>query len=410
MTHYDRSVPLDQTRRDAPSSSPGPPPPRPSRLSLLDLLRFLAAFSVLLYHFTARASPAWSEGVTTVFPNVHQFTKYGYLGVELFFFVSGFVILMTAWGRDVPGYVASRVARLFPAYWVGVVLTGLLLVLLPAPWKDVSPREILMNLTMLQVPFGVRNVDGVYWTLWVELRFYALIALFMVVGISRARVLAFAMAWPVVAAIAARTQSGFLELLLISEWAPFFSAGMLLYVVHREGWSLLLAGMCAAQVIFAMTTAGDASAEIVKYAAEVDPTIVSLVVVVSFLAVAAVTTTRLRLVSWRAAVWFGALTYPLYLVHEYWGWWAISVLRSRVPDRLALVMAVLFVLSLAWLIHRLVERPLSGPLRRAVRAGLASGRATTEKSATETSATGRPTPGAVAVGSREDVLATATSE
>ena len=46
------------------------------------------------------------------------------MGVPFFFVISGFVVLMTAWGRDVPHFVASRVGRLFPAYWVAVVIAG----------------------------------------------------------------------------------------------------------------------------------------------------------------------------------------------------------------------------------------------------------------------------------------------
>lgn len=347
------------------TGSAGPP-----RLALLDFLRFAAALAVLLYHFTARSSVAWPHAVTEVFPELHRWTKYGYLGVEVFFFISGFVILMTAWGRDLPGYVASRIARLFPAYWVAVLLTGTLLVALGGQLKDIGIREVLMNLTMVQAPFGVRDVDGVYWTLWVELRFYALIAVFMLVGITRARVIALAMVWPIVGALAGTTGSGFAAELLLADWAPFFSAGMLLHVVYREGWSVLLAGLCAFQVVLAMTTSGNASVEIVKYAAAVNPAIVSGAVAFGFLAVAAVTTTRLRTVSWRPLVWFGALTYPLYLVHEYWGWWAISKLHPMFPEYVVVTLAALFVLVLAWLIHRLVEVPFAPRLRRAVRDGL----------------------------------------
>ena len=41
------------------------------------------------------------------FPSLHQLSRYGYLGVELFFIISGFVILMTAYDRTVQSFVAS---------------------------------------------------------------------------------------------------------------------------------------------------------------------------------------------------------------------------------------------------------------------------------------------------------------
>ena len=101
--------------------------PRRARLGALDALRFLAAMAVLGYHFTVRNSQAWGQSPAEVFPNVGQWLVYGSLGPELFLVISGFVILMTAWGRTVANVAASRIARLFPAHWSGVLLTEALL-------------------------------------------------------------------------------------------------------------------------------------------------------------------------------------------------------------------------------------------------------------------------------------------
>ncbi|MHA3837370.1 acyltransferase family protein [Terrabacter sp. AAH1] len=337
-----------------------------SRLALLDLLRFVAAAAVVLYHFTARSGPAWPERTVEIFPTLHQFTKYGYLGVELFFFVSGFVILMTAWGRDLPGYVASRIARLFPAYWVAVLATGALLISAGSRLKHVGPREVLMNLTMVQAPFGVRDVDGVYWTLWVELRFYVLIGLFLLVGITRNRVIAFAMLWPVVGALARITGSDLVAGLLIADWAPFFAAGMLVFLARQEGWTLTLVGLCGFQLAWAVTLAVDDSAKYAAMSAALSPFVVAAVVFLAFLAVAFATTTSMASFRWPLATALGLLTYPLYLIHEFWGWFVISKLSPQFADELVLGLALLTVVLLAWLIQRLVERPFARPLRKSV--------------------------------------------
>ena len=65
------------------------------RVGELDLLRFLAALAVVLYHYTFRG---FSNGdmSTMPYPLLVPVTKYGSLGVELFFMISGFVILMSA--------------------------------------------------------------------------------------------------------------------------------------------------------------------------------------------------------------------------------------------------------------------------------------------------------------------------
>ena len=61
----------------------------------IDLLRFVAAFAVVLFHYTFRG--AAGEAFTSVaYPELAGITKYGCLGVDLFFIISGFVILMTS--------------------------------------------------------------------------------------------------------------------------------------------------------------------------------------------------------------------------------------------------------------------------------------------------------------------------
>src|SRR5690606_22606190 len=102
-------------------------PERPARIYTLDGLRFVAAIGVMLYHFTARWSLAWGTEPVERFPVVGHITTYFALAPEMFFVISGFVILWTAWGRTVPKVVASRVARLYPSYWAALAPTSVLL-------------------------------------------------------------------------------------------------------------------------------------------------------------------------------------------------------------------------------------------------------------------------------------------
>src|SRR5919107_710547 len=214
-------------------------PARSDRLGMLDVLRFVAAFAVLGFHFLARDSPAWGGSAPDQVAGVGQWAAYGRLGVPLFFVISGFVILMSSWGKDVPTFAASRVARLYPAYWVSVVLSvAISFVLWPAYatfFGKVAPSDAVLNLTMAQQAFGADSVSGVYWTLWYEARFYLLIALLVLVGMTRGRVLAFAALWPVLGAVADQAGSDLLTTLLLPTYAPFFAGGMLIYVLYRAG-------------------------------------------------------------------------------------------------------------------------------------------------------------------------------
>ncbi len=81
-----------------------------------------------------------------------------------------------------------------------------------------------------------------------------------------------------------------------------------------------------------MTKAADYAHIIERKAGGEAKSIVAMAVVLAcFAAVALVTTTRLQHVRWRLATTLGLLTYPLYLVHEYWGLFVISQLAGSLP-------------------------------------------------------------------------------
>lgn len=335
-----------------------------TRLYALDGLRFCAALAVLFYHFTARRNSAWGQPVDTVFPDASYITGLGAFGVDLFFVISGFVILMTAWNANIAKYVASRLSRLFPAYWACVALSAFLLIVI-WPYKSTSFTQAATNMTLVQRAFGIADVDGVYWTLWAELRFYLLMAVFVLVGITTRRVLAFCIIWPILGGIAATSGSEVLSTILVSEWAPLFSAGMALFVVKREprnlaawltlGFTALLAGGYSGQ--FTLDGINDLTNRTF-------PDIVGWVLpLIAIGLVGLLSMTRLSSLGGKRMIILGALTYPLYLLHEYWGWWIIHLFAGRLPTYVVLALAIAFTIGLAWLVHVFVERKTVSRMR-----------------------------------------------
>lgn len=342
------------------------------RLYAIDGLRFLAALGVVLYHFTGRQTQVWGADPGEVFPVVGRVTMYFTLAPELFFVVSGFVILWTAWGRSVPQVVASRLARVYPAYWAALALTATLLLVIWPEGKRITLGEVAVNATLLQEAFGVRNVDGAYWTLWTELRFYLLMTVFVAIGITRRRVLAFAALWPVAAAAVDAATSGFWPTLLISRFAPYFAGGMLLFLIYRHGHARLPWLLLAGNVALALATSVSPQVETLReYTAfEPDAVLVAVVVVGCFGAVALAALSPLRRLGWRGLATLGAITYPLYLLHQFWGWWVIDQLHDVVPPLLTVAAAIGVGLVLALAVHHLVELPTNRPVRRAIEAAL----------------------------------------
>lgn len=345
-----------------------------SRLRAMDALRLVAALAVVLFHFTARDHSRWGSDLPyEVFGAFAGVTVYGYAGVHLFFAVSGFVILMSVWGRSVPQFLASRVSRLYPAYWVAVLLTAALRWWWPS-FGTVPAGAVAVNLTMAQDAFGVERVDGVYWTLWVELQFYLVMLGFLLWGITARRVVRMcALVPPVLVALSA-VAPGLERVATLLGWAPLFAAGMVLYVIYREGpslsrWAVVVGNAALGAAVSAVRTTGAIDA--VASGGRVMPVVLALVSAAAVALVGVVALVPgLRDLDWAVLTWLGALTYPLYLVHEYVGWAIIEPAHPRLGRWLTLLLAVGCCLVLAWLLHRFVEEPVHRPLRRWLQARL----------------------------------------
>jgi peptidoglycan/LPS O-acetylase OafA/YrhL len=336
------------------------------RLNLLDGLRFLAAIAVVAYHFTVYPYEwGWSERPVSIFGPVTAVTGYGYLGVYLFFIISGFVIMLSARGRTVGQFVSSRMARLLPAYWAAVLLSGLAApFVLDGRITSQNIRQTAVNLTMLEKPFGVPYVDNVYWTLWVELCFYLIVGIVLLSGIGYGKILALAALWPLGAVLVQAASKQFAEVLQPT-YAPFFAGGIGLYLVFAYGHRLLhwlIVGMNA--VLAADNAALTAAPVRSTTAAPVSSVVAFALVIVFFAAVAVATITPAR--EWTGALGtrLGALTYPLYLVHVFPGLITIQFTHRAIGTWPSLLLGVAVALTLAWAVNRFAERPLSRPMRK----------------------------------------------
>lgn len=335
------------------------------RMRALDALRFVAAVGVVFYHFTAARGVVFASEPKDLFPEFAPWTAYGAIGPELFFIISGFVILMTAWGRSARRYVASRAARIFPGYWAAVLLTGLLLLEVWPGGKNIEVGQWLLNFTMVQGLFDVQHIDSVYWTLWVELRFYLLILVLLWIGISRRSILAFTVVVPAVGIPATFLGWETTSMLLIGPYSAFFMVGMLMYLIRKEGhawlpWTLLVANLVAG---IAIRVRRHSNLLPDRLGWEPSVPVLVIVMVVCAVLVWVATSPMLSHIDWKWLTTLGALTYPLYLIHQHWGWWFVSLVRGSMPPLLAVVCAMGISLALSWLIYRYVEKPI-GPRMR----------------------------------------------
>jgi peptidoglycan/LPS O-acetylase OafA/YrhL len=346
----------------------GQPERRGTRLRILDGLRLLAALAVVGWHLTAAPTAGWDGHP---FGPMTAVTRYGWLGVELFFLISGFVICMSGWGRSVGEFAASRVARLYPAYWLAVLLAAAVLTAFVRPGAEpLTFAQLAANLTMLQNPLGVHDIDPSYWTLAVELRFYLLFAIVLAIGVTYRRVVYFCVIWLTVSVFV--SGQPWLAWLISAENVPYFVAGIALFLMHRFGTTPLLWGLVTASWLIALyrlnshmdATLHDHSAGSWLAAAGVVTACFGIMILVA--------TGRLNRLDWPWLVTAGALTYPLYLIHQSLGVTAIDRLHGSVPAGVLLAGLLAALLGLAWLIHRFVERPLARRIKRGASASLAA--------------------------------------
>lgn len=227
-----------------------------------------------------------------------------------------------------------------------------------------APGQVLANLTMLQEGLGIRSVDGVYWTLWVELHFYVLLGLVAWRGMTYRRCVAFLGLWLFCSVLTTYYRIPFVGAFLLPQWSPYFIAGMALFLTHRFGssrWLWGLVGLC--WIVSLEHAVARVPAVSHNVGAPVHPYAAAGGITGIFLGMALVASGRLGWLRWRGLTTLGALTYPLYLLHGRIGAVAIREVRPGLPRGLVLLIVGSGALGAAWLVHRCVERPVAGWLR-----------------------------------------------
>jgi peptidoglycan/LPS O-acetylase OafA/YrhL len=337
-----------------------------TRLRELDLLRFFAAVAVLAYHYTGFSGGGpWPRSAREVFPGVAHVTGFGYLGVDLFFMISGFVILMSAWGRGPGEFGVSRIVRLMPAYWISVLLGAAIFAVFGLGNGRIG--VVVPNLTMLQGGLGVRNVDAVYWTLWVELHFYVLMAVLAAVGVTYRNCVVFMAAWLFLGLYADEGKNKLLQVLFIPTWNCYFIAGMALFLIYRFGPNLLLWGFVAVGWLMALRWGAWRAGGIFREGTDGGAAILISGI---FLVMILVATRRLGRLRWRGFTVLGGLTYPLYLVHQQLSLPVLDAIYPRLNKWAALAVVTAAALACAYVIYRFAERPAQAWLRPRLRAAL----------------------------------------
>jgi exopolysaccharide production protein ExoZ len=232
----------------------------------IDAIRLIAALMVALFHYT------WHNRFT------FQYMPFGWVGVEIFFVVSGFVIANSSQGRTWYDFSKGRVLRLYPAALCALPLSLLFLKCAPSDPSILGistscGRRAIFESAVLLGPIFVASA---YWTLPIELGFYVIVGLVLATGkLKRIELLATALIlWslPYIFLLMANTLGlehySWIELgygpinMLLLRHGVFFGLGILLYLNARQELSRLGQIMIAVALALSVMSIISRSAEL----------------------------------------------------------------------------------------------------------------------------------------------------
>lgn len=334
------------------------------RLPGLDALRLVAALAVVAFHWLYRGSV--DGGYIDVRFDAGFWAELGYLGVNLFFLISGYVIASSTRGRSMPAFALARFARLYPGHVACMTITFVVLWWAAIPTMPVSGTQWLANLTMFAPAFGQPFMDGVYWSIVLELIFYGWMALAVAAGILDRQGPRIVFIWLSICALNEfMIQSGSMRLLFLTEYGPLFAFGMIArhWREVEQSALVLLLGL-AAFFLSCNTLAVTQNWMLVTYGQA--PGFGTLLI-----ANAAIHATFLAALAWgdrlgSARLWanIGAVTYAIYLLHQYVGYAILERAESLVGKWPALVLAGLVVVALSVTVATWIEKPAGQAIRR----------------------------------------------
>lgn len=343
-------------------------------LVAIDLLRFGAAAMVMLCHYfgewaiVTRLGVGAGSGPTGLPTNA--WLSSGWVGVEIFFVISGYVIAMSASGSTATDFARRRLLRLWPGAIVCASLTALVLLIAGVSWELIAPRYAASALMIL----WAKPIDPVYWSLLVEGVFYTLVTLLLAIGRWNAVKAALALsgwtlvylAWVVSPASGALPAVQPVAEFLLAPFGAFFGMGILFQQAHREpgsvkGWmflpSFLAAPVCIG-AIGAIDGSPGSSQALLLFVIGV------AVVILAPRLQSAFRTDRAR----RIAIALGLATYPLYLIHASVGQaLMVGAAKLGIAPTLSVGPVILLMTGLALFIAVRMEPILRGRIDRLLR-------------------------------------------
>jgi peptidoglycan/LPS O-acetylase OafA/YrhL len=338
----------------------------PQRYANIDGLRAIAALGVMIEHIFGdllRQTPRAAGPMNAVADSVVQSVSLGRFGVALFFLISGFVVPFSIGGeRPLAHFAISRLFRLYPAFWLALA------VLATMAWlagEQPSMMTVLANMTMAPTLFGHPWLSPIYWTLFIELVFYVLVALLFSVdrlrNVGALSVLSLALVAATVLPVQLRTHGVVnLPVQYLGMHLSFLFLGLLLrlWLVERvQSARISVLALALAQFGAVLSVSDFSLARGDNFIMEGRTPILTAYVLALVTFLAAVRFGRPRSLMLAR---IGLISYSMYLFH-----WCANVvvyrflpLTGQISDVIVMLVCIVLTLMISSLVYRIVERPM----------------------------------------------------
>ena len=329
----------------------------------LDLLRIFAAAWVMAFHWSGRGGffplLKTQPDLSTLPNSLQTFSSWGFLGVDLFFILSGAVIAKSALNKSWNVFARERFLRLFPVYFFA---SAAAIVIIPISTTRIFSVNDLFSLSGLQFWIGGPTPLGTAWTLPIEISFYGLVALAIWIATRGGQfklqnLRTFLDVWMLLYVLSIPMGFTPLQFLLVPTFAPYFILGAI--AMNISSFSALKKNALRLSVSLVM------SVKLIFSRIETDihlqnKLFMSLfIVIVCTLIIVLSSTFESRVMNTQLGTFTGTLalmTYPIYLLHQEIGLSLISVLfRMNNSVLISYLISLATVLFTSWLLVRFIE-------------------------------------------------------
>lgn len=337
----------------------------------VQILRGVAALAVVLHH-----SLEESNGAATAF-SPDWLTTFGASGVDIFFVISGFIMLYTSFPAArtplSPGnFIVRRMTRIYPLYWLcclaimGIMLTGFL------RNNRLEPHEIALSLALLP---SAKLIIGVSWTLVYEMYFYLIFAATLLFRSALISAIGTTVVIAILGLAGDALEAGELRSFLTNPIAYEFALGLWLAIafVRTEAigrrWPIspTWAVLGFALVVLAPVYVSHATtANLPGWPRLIAWGLPAMLIVAAFLSIE-----RSRSNLLRQLVFLGDSSYALYLTHIFvmigYGFLLKRTLLGSAPQVAIFPLIILLAVGVGIFTHSAVEKPLIRMSRRWMR-------------------------------------------